>query len=199
MQIDAFNIELKNLVSVQAGFPFRGAIVGASNGTALAVQMKDVDSEAGIHWAGVVRTDLPGRKSPDWLQQDDLLFVSRGTRFYAVHVESPPANAVCGPHFFHFTLKSRVKVLPGFLAWQINQPPFQRQLRQAAEGSSQLSIRRPVLESMCVSVPSLANQHSILALAKLAQQERRALHQLVRNRDLQLEALAEALAMSPIS
>ena len=196
MLIDAKQMNLGALVSVQAGFPFRGAINGVANGSSLAVQMKDVDSERGIDWAAVVRTELPGRKSPAWLQHDDMLFVSRGTRFYAVCVTSPPGKAVCGPHFFHLTVKPAANVLPGFLTWQINQAHFQRQLWQAAEGSSQLSIRRPVLESLCVAVPSLEDQHRIVELANLARRERQALHQLIRNRDLQLEALAEEMAAS---
>jgi hypothetical protein len=196
MSIDAKHSSIGELAHLQAGFPFRGAIEADPEGSALAVQMKDVDSIGGINWANVIRADLPGRKSPAWLQRDDLLFVSRGTRFYAVLVESPPPNAVCGPHFLHFKFKAPAKALPGFVAWQMNQPPFQRQLQQAAEGSSQLSIRRPVLESMRLAVPSLADQQRILQLARLAHKERQALHQLIHNRDLQLEALAEELVSS---
>jgi restriction endonuclease S subunit len=80
------------------------------------------------------------------------------------------------------------------LAWQINQPPFQRQLQQAAEGSSQLSIRRPVLESLTLSLPSLADQQRIVALADLARRERHTLNQLIHNREQQLQGLAEDLA-----
>ena len=65
---------------------------------------------------------------------------------------------------------------------------------QAAEGSSQLSIRRPVLESLLLSVPSLADQQRIVALTDLARRERQALHQLIHNREQQLQALAEGLA-----
>ncbi|MEO6320334.1 MAG: restriction endonuclease subunit S [Polaromonas sp.] len=186
--------EMGALVSIQAGFPFRGAIDVLASGSVLVVQMKDVAAERGIDWSGVIRTELTGRKAHDWLQPGDVLFVSRGTRFYAVCVDQSPGPAVCGPHFFHLRLKPCASVLPAFLAWQINQPPFQRQLWQAAEGSSQLSIRRPVLEALSLSVPSLQNQRRIVALAELARQERQALHQLIRNRELQLEALAENLA-----
>uniref|UniRef100_UPI00139F8BFA hypothetical protein n=1 Tax=Proteus mirabilis TaxID=584 RepID=UPI00139F8BFA len=63
-------------------------------------------------------------------------------------------------------------------------------------GSSQLSIRRPVLESLALSVPSLADQHRIVALSELAREERRALQQLIHNREQQLQALAEDLAQS---
>jgi hypothetical protein len=196
MPIDVKFYELGFAVDVKSGYPFRGSIDESVNGDALAVQMKDVDSESGVDWTGAIRTSLVGRKQPDWLRAGDVLFVSKGMRFYAVCINEPPSPAVCSPHFFHLHVVPHVPLLPAFLAWQINQPPFQRQLQQAAEGSSQLSIRRPVLESLTLSVPSLADQHRIVALSELARQERRALHQLIHNREQQLHALAEDLSQS---
>lgn len=196
MKIDAIALELNSAVKVRAGYPFRGSIEESVDGDTLAVQMKDVDYERGVNWDGVIRTSLAGRKQPDWLKAGDVLFVSKGARFYAVCIDAPPRPAVCSPHFFHLQVAPHVPLLPAFLSWQINQPPFQRQLHQAAEGSSQLSIRRPVLESLTLTMPSLADQHRIVALAELAHQERRALHQLVHNRERQLQALAEDLAQN---
>jgi len=196
MLIDASKISLGYAVRVRSGYPFRGSIDESANGNALAVQMKDVDSDVGVNWAGVIRTSLAGRKPPDWLKAGDVLFVSKGARFYAVCIDEAPTPAVCSPHFFHLQVAPHVPLLPAFLAWQINQPPFQRQLQQAAEGSSQLSIRRPVLESLTLCVPSLADQQRIVALADLARQERNTLHQLIHNREQQLQALAEGLAQA---
>jgi len=196
MSIDAQIFPIKGLTTLQSGYPFRGSIEESADGDALAVQMKDVDPDRGVNWSGVMRTTLAGRKQPDWLKAGDVLFVSKGARFYAVCIDAPPTPAVCSPHFFHLQVAPRVPLLPAFLAWQINQPPFQRQLHQAAEGSSQLSIRRPVLESLTLCVPSLADQQRIVALADLARQERHTLHQLIHNRELQLQALAESLAHS---
>ena len=196
MKIDAFSLVLGYAARVRPGYPFRGSIDVSVDGDVLAVQMKDVDVEGGVGWADVLRTSLEGRKQPEWLKADDVLFVSKGARFYAVCIDEPPIPAVCSPHFFHLQVAPQVPLLPAFLAWQINQSPFQRQLQQAAEGSSQLSIRRPVLESLTLCVPSLADQQRIVALADLARQERHALHQLIHNRELQLQALAESLAHS---
>jgi hypothetical protein len=196
MSIDANNFSIGNLTTLQSGYPFRGSIEESVDGDTLAVQMKDVDPNYGVNWSRVTRTALAGRKQPDWLKAGDVLFVSKGARFYAVCIDEPPTPAVCSPHFFHLQVAPRVPLLPAFLAWQINQPPFQRQLQQAAEGSSQLSIRRPVLESLGLCVPSLADQHRIVALADLARQERHTLQQLIQNRELQIQALAESLALS---
>lgn len=194
MLIDAKYSPIGDLLILQSGYPFRGSIEESADGEILAVQMKDVDPDHGVRWSGVMRTTLAGRKQPDWLKVGDVLFVSKGARFYAVCIDEPPCAAVCSPHFFHLRVAPRMPLLPAFLAWQINQPPFQRQLQQAAEGSSQLSIRRPVLESLTLCVPSLADQQRIVALADLVRQERRALHQLIHNRERQLQSLAQGLA-----
>ena len=193
MLIDAKHFSVGGLVALQGGYPFRGSIEESADGGTLAVQMKDVDPDHGVNWSGVTRTTLAGRKQPDWLKAGNVLFVSKGARFYAVCIDEPPSEAVCSPHFFLLHVMPQAALLPAFLAWQINQPPFQRQLQQAAEGSSQLSIRRPVLESLTLCVPSLEDQQRIVALADLARQERHTLNQLIHNREQQLQALAEGL------
>ncbi len=196
MVIDAQVLAIATVAVLKSGHPFRGTIDGSENGDALAVQMKDVDPASGIDWAGVTRTSLAGRKPPDWLRAGDILFASKGARFYAVCIEEPPSPAVCSPHFFLLRVAPHAPLLPAFLAWQINQPPFQRQLQQAAEGSSQLSIRRPVLEALAMSLPSLADQQRIVALAVLAKRERHVLETLIHHRERQLQALAEDLAFA---
>lgn len=196
MKIDAISVPLGVATEIRPGYSFRGSIEAVAEGEVLAVQMKDVDVEGGVAWTEAIRTSLPGRKEPHWLKEGDVLFVSKGTRFYAVCVDAPPAPAVCSPHFFHLRVAPHVPLVPAFLAWQINQQPFQRQLQQAAEGSSQLSIRRPVLESLTISVPPLTDQHRIVSLAELARHERRVLTALIHNRERQLQSLAEDLAQA---
>lgn len=198
MSIDAISVELGSVAAVRSGHPFRGSVEESADGDVLAVQMKDVSVEGGVRWADAIRTSLSGRKAPDWLKAGDVLFVSKGTRFYAVCIDAPPSPAVCSPHFFHIQVAPEGPLLPAFLAWQINQSPFQRQLHQAAEGSGQLSIRRPVLEALTLNVPSLAHQHRIVALVELARQERIAMHRLINNRERQLHGLAEELLQSAL-
>jgi hypothetical protein len=194
MSVHAFRTHLGEVATIRAGYPFRGTIESIPGGPARAVQMKDLDPLEGIRWSGVVHTRLSGRREADWLLADDLLFVSRGTRFYAACLDAPPPHAVCGPHLFHLRVKAPGELIPAFLAWQINQPPFQRELRRAAEGSSQLSLRRPVLEALPVGIPSVADQQRIVELARLALRERHLQSQLIRNRERLFESIAESLA-----
>lgn len=193
MAFDAKHLALKDVASLQAGHPFRTTVEEVPDGDVLVVQMKDVGPDIGVAWASAIRTRLVGRKHPDWIEQGDILFATKGARFYAVCAEAPPGLAVCVPAFFRLRVHAADQVDPAFLAWLINQPPCQRQLLQAAEGSSQLSIRRPVLEQLALCIPAIEEQRRIVALAELAQRERRALHRLIDNRDQQLQAIAEGL------
>lgn len=156
--------------------------------------MKDLRASGGIDWPQVVRTEIPRHRNDDWLLAGDILFVCKGNRFYAGCVDQPPGRAVCTPHFFHLRVLPEARVLPDFLAWIINQAPVQKQLSQVAEGSNQLSIRRPVLEAITVRIPSLAQQHRLVALAGLARRERHVFEQLIHIRERELEALAEELS-----
>lgn len=194
MSIHAFRTSLGELAGIKAGYPFRGSIEEIPEGPVRAVQMKDMDPIDGVRWQGVVRTRLSGRREADWLLPDDLLFVSRGSRFYAACLDAPPEHAVCGPHLFHVRVRSGSAVIPAFLAWQINQPPFQRELRRTAEGSSQLSLRRPVLEGLAVGIPSEADQQRIIKLVRLAHRERQLQARLIRNHERLFESIAEELA-----
>lgn len=182
-------VKLTALAEVQAGHPFRGSVPEDLDGNAFAVQMRDVSPEGGVAWDGLVRTSLDGRKSPVWLKPGDVIFVARGMRNYALCLEEVPSLAVCSQYFFLLRVKS-TGLLPEFLAWQINRSPAQRYLAKNAEGTDQLSIRRGVLEALPIVVPPLVQQQRIVALAQDASRERQVLETLIRNREMQLEALA---------
>lgn len=192
MQTGAEDFVVGDLAIVQAGFPFRGAVEATANGSVHAVQLKDT-TESGVDWTGVARTNASIRRPESRLRDGDLLFVARGPRFYALCVSDPPLDSVCSPHFFHLRLHSEARVLPEYLAWIINRPPVQRQIYQAAEGSNQLSIRRPELEQLRVRIPSFSDQHRIVTLMHLAHREQTLLRQLVANREREQAALAETL------
>ena len=76
----AKSYRLGDIARVTAGFPFREGVASSSEGNAIVVQMKNVDAEHGVDWASVTRTNLPGKKEPDWLKEGDIIFAARGQR-----------------------------------------------------------------------------------------------------------------------
>lgn len=186
------NAPLKSLVEVQAGHPFRGSVPPVPGGNAFALQMRDLSPSGEIAWDGLVQTQVDAARSVQWLAPGDVVFVARGTRNYAVCLREVPRPAVCSQYFFLLRIKSPT-LLPEFLAWQINRAPAQRYLASNAEGSDQLSIRRPVLEALPIAVPPLSQQRLLVSFAEAAVHEEQQFLALIRNRQRQLDAMALAL------
>lgn len=183
---------LRKVAEVRAGHSFRGSVPLVTEGNAFALQMRDLSPGGKVAWDGVAQTEIDTGKSVQWLRPGDVIFTTRGARNYAVCLREVPKPTVCSQYLFLLRVTSPA-LLPEFLAWQINRAPAQRYLASNAEGTDQLSIRRPVLEDLPIAVPPLAQQHLIVALAEAAVQEQRQLEALIQNRHRQLDAVAFAL------
>lgn len=186
------NVKLKQIVTINAGYPFRGKILEVANAQAIVVQMKDVSPAIGIRWSGCVNTGLTGKRHPGWLQTGDILIAARGSHNYAVEVVGAHLNAVAAPHFFIVRIKKK-EILPGYLAWFLNQAPCQRYFKQNSEGSLTKSIRRSVLEEALIAIPSLIKQRAIINLDKTLKQEQYLLEQLRCNNEQLMKAIVNDL------
>ncbi|NMI22032.1 restriction endonuclease subunit S [Xanthomonas hortorum pv. pelargonii] len=178
---------------VRMGYPFRGSIPEIAGGSVRVVQIRDVPRTGLCTYDALVATEVEGRKQPDWLLDQDVVFIARGANTFAALAQAPPPRTLCSPHIYVIRVKAPQRLLPAFLAWQLNQAPAQRYLRQSAEGSNQLSIRRTVLDMTPIRLPPLSLQQAVIALEQAAQAERAALHALIDNRTTELAILAERL------
>lgn len=184
---------LNEIADVRLGHPFRGAVPQVEGGSARVVQIRDLSRHGLRDCDALLRTELEGRKDPDWLKDEDVLFVAKGSNAYAAPVLRAPERTVCSQHIYVVRVKEPGYVLPAFLAWQLNQPPAQRYLRQSAEGSHQLSVRRSVLDATQIRIPPLEQQRVVVDLERLARAEREAMQSLIKNREMELAILAERL------
>lgn len=108
----------------------------------------------------------------------DVLFISRGTRNIAVEIESVPSPAISTATFFQLRVASDV-VLPAFLAWSINQPPFQAMLDEIRTGAGTPMIPRSAFEQIEIPVPDLRTQETVVEYARLQSRERALLARLL--------------------
>lgn len=184
--------KLSDVAKVKAGYPFRGKVLDLGEGPAV-VGMKNVEKERGVIWNKLPHTKLTGKREPDWLTPKHILFVARGNHNFAVFIKNVPEQAVCAPQFFLITKVDEQRILAEFLSWWINQTPSQNYLSSRAEGTTTLSIRRPVLEDLPIPQPSLEIQKQIIQLNRCIQQERVVLNQFLVNRQKQIELLAQSL------
>lgn len=186
-------LKLHEIATIEAGHPFRGAIPEHKHGDCQVIQIRDIDTDGEIIWNTVISTKITGRKKPNLLQQGSIIFAARGARNLATYIPDLDHPVVCAQHFFQITLKENTTALPQFIAWQLNQAPLQRYFRLSAEGTIQVSIRRPVLEEAVITLPPLQQQQTLIQLASTALQEKWRLTKLIDNRRQQIEAIANDL------
>jgi restriction endonuclease S subunit len=186
-------IFLKDLTDINPGYPFRGKIEEQDCGSVSVVQMKNVDDLHQLDRSSLIKTELQGRKSPNWLQQSDILFIARGNRNYAIYLDKITEQAVCSPHFFQLQVTEKQTIHPAFLAWQINQPFIQRYLTRSTEGGVIGNIRRSVLEEIPVVVPPISQQLSIVALDNANRHQQALFQQQITNNHRMMNAIAQKL------
>ena len=191
-------VALSELVTLQAGYPFRGAIESKTDGSVRAVQAKDISDLGELQSHNLITTELTGKRQPDWLQAGDIVFISKGQRHIASYVSCNLSKTTLSPALFLLRIKPEHKerVNAEFLTWQINQAPVQRYFRQSAEGSHQISIRKPVLAAAPVSLPDIETQNTIAKMYAASIRENALLHRLIANRQQQLNAIANDLISS---
>lgn len=184
---------LGDVSAISAGYPLRGSVDELTSGDVAIVQMRNVDTASGINWNDVQRIELPSKRPPAFLAPGDIIFTTRGTRNFALALDTVECQAVCSPHFFVIRISDANRITPAFLAWQINQRAAQEYFQREATGSHILNIRREVVEKLPVAIPPLATQLAIIELVDTAYAERAALTKLIENRNQQIEAIALGL------
>ncbi len=152
---------LKSITTITAGHPFREALEPVLSGEVSVVQMKDVDAEHGIDTSHLVQVMLTTKKKPDYLRQDDILFTSRGSHFFATRVDESLEHTVAAPKFFVLRVKTN-QVIPAYVTWYINQHRAQRYFSQHVVGSWVQLISRQVLQDLPIDIPPLARQALIV-------------------------------------
>ena len=187
---------LGDVAAIAAGYPLRGAVDELAGGNVAIVQMRNVDADSGVNWHEVQRITLPSKRPPTLLAVGDIIFTTRGTRNFALSLDTVEGAAVCSPHFFVIRVLDAKRIAPAFLAWQINQRTAQEYFQREATGSHILNIRREVIENLPLALPPLDLQRAIIALADTARAERAALAKLIENRNHQIEAIALSLHRS---
>lgn len=194
MNATAKQFFLSHLALISAGHPIRGSVEDLPEGDVALLQMRDIRHDLTIGWDSAIRIELPGKRSPDYLCQGDLVFTSRGAKNLAVVIEGLTHKAICAPNLFVIRVKDIATCLPEYLAWFMNQRPAQAYFQRAATGTNILNIRREVVEQLVVPMPSLRKQSAIVELDVAARGEREVLRNLITNREQQMEALALGLA-----
>ncbi|CED61469.1 Putative uncharacterized protein [Moritella viscosa] len=188
---------LSEIATIKAGYPFRGSIIADEQAITKVIQVRDVNTFGDINHSQLIKTQLTGKREPDWLISGDILFIAKGPRNTAacINFSASESDVICSPHFFLVKIKRQFEgtIDPNFIAWQLNQSHAQRYFKVSAEGSLQVSIRRNVLEEVSLSIPDIAKQRTIANLYLASLKEQALLNKLIKNRQQQLSVISDDL------
>ena len=180
-------MKLAEIATVWSGYLSRGRIQASESGSHSLVQARDVNAnDLSCDTICLIRFTPTLSPSDCVLSSGDILFMARGSRNYAVLLERIPELSLAAGCFFVVRVTSSA-VLPGYVAWYINQPPIEHYLLQNTGRSVHMPVvQRAVLENMPIPVPPLETQKQIAALDALCREEQRLLEDLKQKRKILL-------------
>ena len=190
------SVRLSDIAEVRPGYLTRKPVKPRPDGTHFLLQIRDfnqdrsaIDPAALIHFT----PDSPSSVQP--LQAGEVVFLARGAKNFASAPSELPVPTLAASYFF--IIRPSSQILPGYLAWYLNQPSTLRALsRVATSGAHMPVVRRTDIENVEVLTPPLAVQRSILEIDNLMREEQSLLHELARKRNELLSTVCMAAAQS---
>ena len=184
---------LSEIAEIRAGHAFRGAITPSQDAESRVIQIRDVDQQSGVDWAGLEHCTITGRKEPDWLQAGDIVFQSRGRKNFAVCLSKVPfKKVVCTQHFFVIRVHDE-RFSSTFIEWQLNQVVAQRHFDLNTPNVNTRHITLATLSATPVVFAEHSVQQELHNLTKLARKERLLFEALMKTRQLQMAAVASQI------
>ena len=184
-------LTLMQIATIKSGYPFRAKIEQQVSANTKVVQPRDIDCFCQLQTANLVTTSLPGKRQADFLQQGDILFINKGYRNVACHIDEPMPTTTLSPALLLLRLlpeyKNQVNSL--FLVWQLNSLRIQHYLKTRAEGTVHLGIRNATLAEVEIILPSITKQNVIAKLYQANLQQQKTLLALLNNNQQQLNTL----------
>jgi len=179
---------IKKIANIWVGYQPKGRTEHDADGTHRFIQIKDFQEDGSIDFGclpRVVPDRDPGRLQ---VQNGDVLFSARGKYNTSYVLNGVPGNVLAGGNFFVVRLKKGT-ILPEYLAWFLNQPVTQDEIKSRMMGTNIPYISKGAFADLEVQVPTLETQEKICELIRLHRQEQRLLTQLATKREQLVQAV----------
>lgn len=186
-------ISIAGIGRVRSGIAFREAIRHIEGAPIGVVQAGDIGADGLINPAELLRVSaIPMQGELPTLASGEVLLQSRGQTYRAGAVPPHEGRMVATASILVITPGPSIR--PDYLAYYLNDPITQAELRTRATGATIANLKRSALEELEVLVPSLEDQEKIVALGEVLRQQSRIEARLTELRRTQLRALLEGRA-----
>jgi len=145
--------------------------------------MKDLADYSSI--TAFTLTRVVGESIPNkyYLTMGDILFICKGSNNYALVYDLDLPKAVAASAFFVLRPDTN-KVLPGYLAWYINQELVQKYLKENMAGTYIPNINKSTIEEISITIPPKEIQEKVVAVDGLRRRESKLAKKIIDTREV---------------
>ena len=186
-EVGNLDFQLKELASVQIGQNFKCRLDNVKDPNIYVIQMKDLTDDNRLNTNDLYGIDLEEIKEKYLVQNNDILFRSRGKTNTAALIDQEIISTVVGSPLFLVRVISK-EVEPAYLCWYINHPSSQAYFARMAKGTSVQMIDKQALMDLVVYVPPLDIQEKVVALHELCKEEQRLMRDLANKKKSYMDA-----------
>lgn len=181
-------LTLCDIARVQAGYLCRTKVEPVPGGTHRLLQTRNVSDHGGIDLDAVVAFNP--ERNPDLyrVSEGDILIIARG-QDHRAHLVQIELNNTLASSVFHIIRPDRRVVLPGYLAWWLNQPDVQAEIKASSRGTGIGYVSRQHMEQIPVTLPPREMQERIASMMSLWHRRHSLQSQLDQKRQAMIQTL----------
>ena len=190
-------INLGDVVQILSGLSLRETPENDEKGEFSLLRVSDVSQS----WVfnskeGMQRIRVHAKKEPEFLKPGEVVFFGRGTRPFAVLLESIPDKTLPSPYLW--VLRPHSNLVKGeYLAWFLtHSQAAKRYYLRVNQGSALTNITKPALASLPVWIPPLDQQALWPKLQGALMKEKELMDRLAGSRQALMDTLFERTANS---
>lgn len=161
---------ISQIAGIKSGYLFKEGLKPDKEGNVSVVQLKDINDRGVLNSHELQRISLDKIGSDSFLAVGDVLLKAKTNHPVSVVIKEHVSNTIATAHYFIISVK-KADVLPGYLAWYLNQRPAQIYFDRNAGGTRIQVINKQLLGELEVVIPDLNIQEKIAKIYELYQQE----------------------------
>ncbi|MEA2235833.1 MAG: hypothetical protein QOC81_557 [Thermoanaerobaculia bacterium] len=161
---------LGDIAEIASGYPLQGALISDPAGSHWAVTARDIDGSFRLNPSSLVHATPDLDPQPYFVQEGDLLFLTR-SRYGAAVIERLPGPTFAAGSVFILRV-DHARVDSRYLAWYFALPRTQRELRRRENAGSMPFLRKAEIAEIEIPLPQLLTQRAIGEVAGLRHRER---------------------------
>ena len=177
-------VQLKDIADIQFGYYAQSS----NEGTIPYLQAKQFNEFGQFVSDFDTFLDDDTKIKDNLLEDGDILFVSKGFRFFATEYKMEFGKAVASSIFFVIK-PDKTKLLPSYLVTVLNLPKNIGHFQQSGAGSSIPSIRKGELADFTFNLVSLDEQHKIASLRELYLEDIKLTQKLIKEKQTLFQAV----------